>query len=283
MGYRQKADLELARLISDRLALLLAEQPPRRARDLGAVQAEEPVERSAPLVRAGGHSPSSEERSEVNDELIDGLPRQRFGRMHLGVICALLALGLMTAGWLLLRARPIAVASPADVVTVATPMETAASATPSTAKSTSKIVVHVLGAVRRPGLVRLPENSRVQDAIDAAEGLTRRADPGELNLAQQLSDGQQVVIGTTSDPAGEVRQQDDSSTGAGSTATGATVDLNRAGQPQLEELPGIGPVTAQAILTWRQQHGRFTRVEELQEVDGIGPKTYAQIAPHVRV
>jgi competence protein ComEA len=92
-----------------------------------------------------------------------------------------------------------------------------------------------------------------------------------------------VVIGTTSDPAGEVRQQDDSSTGAGSTATGATVDLNRAGQPQLEELPGIGPVTAQAILTWRQQHGRFTRVEELQEVDGIGPKTYAQIAPHVRV
>jgi competence protein ComEA len=203
--------------------------------------------------------------------------------LHLGVICALLALGLMTAGWLLLRARPIAVASPADVVTVATPMETAASATPSTAKSTSKIVVHVLGAVRRPGLVRLPENSRVQDAIDAAEGLTRRADPGELNLAQQLSDGQQVVIGTTSDPAGEVRQQDDSSTGAGSTATGATVDLNRAGQPQLEELPGIGPVTAQAILTWRQQHGRFTRVEELQEVDGIGPKTYAQIAPHVRV
>src|SRR5215211_3957096 len=253
MGYRQKADLELARLISDRLALLLAEQPPRRARDPGAVQAEEPVERSTPLVRAGSHSPSSEGRSEVNDDLIDELPRQRFGRMHLGVICALLALRLMTAGWLLLRARPVAVASPADVVTVATPRETAASATPSTAKSTSKIVVHVLGAVRRPGLVRLPENSRVQDAIEAAGGLTRRADPGELNLAQLLSDGQQVMIGTTHDPAGEVREEQGSGTGGSSPTTGA-LDLNRASQSQLEELPGIGPVIAQTILTWREQH-----------------------------
>jgi competence protein ComEA len=203
--------------------------------------------------------------------------------MHVGVICALLALGLMTAGWLLLRARPVAVASPGEVVTVGTPMETAASGTPSAAKSASKMVVHVLGAVRQPGLVRLPENSRVQDAIDAAGGLTRRADPGELNLAQLLSDGQQVVIGTPGHPAGEVREQAGSATGGGSTATGAVVDLNRANQAQLEELPGIGPVTAQAILTWRQEHGPFTRVEELQEVDGIGPKTYAQIAPHVRV
>ena len=97
-----------------------------------------------------------------------------------------------------------------------------------------------------------------------------------------LADGQQVVIGTAGDPTGEVRDQPGSATDGGSSATGA-VDLNRANQSQLEELPGVGPVTAQAILTWRQQHGRFSRIEELQEVDGIGPKTYAQIAPHVRV
>ena len=78
-----------------------------------------------------------------------------------------------------------------------------------------------------------------------------------------------------------MRDQPGSATGGGSSATGA-VDLNRANQSQLEELPGVGPVTAQAILTWRQQHGRFSRIEELQEVDGIGPTTYAQIAPHVR-
>ena len=91
-----------------------------------------------------------------------------------------------------------------------------------------------------------------------------------------------MVIGTAGDPAGEVRDGRESGAGSGPSAK-ATLDLNRANQAQLEELPGIGPVTAGAILTWRQQHGRFSRIEELQEVDGIGPKTYAQIAPHVRV
>ena len=194
----------------------------------------------------------------------------------------MLVLGLLTAGWLLLRARPVAVASPSEAVTVSSPTQPAASATPTTSKAVPKIVVHVLGAVQHPGLVRLPQNARVQDAIDAAGGLTNRADPGELNLAQPLSDGQQVVIGNRTDPAGEVRDETGSGQGSGAAATG-TLDLNHASQPQLEELPGVGPVTAQAILAWRQQHGRFSRIEELQEVDGIGPKTYAEIAPHVRV
>jgi competence protein ComEA len=282
MGYRQKADVELARLISDRLALLLAEQPPRRARGPGLVQSEEPV----PVAAGVATEAADRQRVQLSDEtsgIVDELPPQRFGRMHLGVICALLLLSVMAAGWLLLRARPVAVASPGDVVTVATPSQSAASATPSMAKSASKIVVHVLGAVRRPGLVRLPENARVQDAIDAAGGLARQADPGELNLAQLLSDGQQVLIGTARHPAGEVREQPGSGdASSGPTAQGA-LDLNRANQAQLEELPEVGPVTAQAILAWRQEHGRFTRIEELQEVDGIGPKTYGQIAPHVRV
>jgi competence protein ComEA len=285
MGHRSKADLELARLISDRVALVLADRPPRRARDPDElldglpdnlpddVSYERPDELSDKL--------SDELSHELADELPGPLPRQRFSRIHVGVVSTLLILGLITAGLLLLRARPVAVASPGDVVTVTTSGPTMASATPSP-KGATKIVVHIFGAVRHPGLVRLPESSRVQDAIDAAGGLTRRADPGELNLAQPLSDGQQVVIGTRSEPAGEVRDQAGSGTATGPSATGA-LDLNRANQSQLEELPGVGPVTAQAILTWRQQHGRFSRIEELQEVDGIGPKTYAQIAPHVRV
>jgi competence protein ComEA len=284
MGYRQQADLELARLISDRLALVLAERPARRARGPSDAELEEAADLLSESATANADQTASTDQrgGQPADQLMDESPKQRFGRTHLGVICVLLALGLITAGWLLLRARPVAVASPGDVVTVAAPAQTAASTIPSAAKSASRIVVHVVGAVRQPGLVRLPENSRVQDAIEAAGGLTRRADPGELNLAQLLSDGQQVVIGTARDPAGEVREQQGSATGGGSTATGA-VDLNRASQSQLEELPGVGPVIAQTILTWREQHGRFTRIEELQEVDGIGPKTYAQIAPHVRV
>ena len=267
----------MARLISDRLALVLAEQPPRRARGPGPAsetESELPQESVLDGAEEGGAYHAA--------ETLDELPRQRFGRMHAGVISALLILGLLTAGWLLLRARPVAIASPGEVVTMSPPQPTAATASPSTSQRAAKLVVHVLGAVRRPGLVKLPEHSRVQDAIDAAGGLTGRADPAELNLAQPLADGQQLVIGTKSDPAGEVRDGGEPGPGSGSSTT-ATLDLNRASQAQLEELPGVGPVTAQAILTWRQQHGRFNRIEELQEVDGIGPKTYAQIAPHVRV
>ncbi|HEY6683719.1 MAG TPA: helix-hairpin-helix domain-containing protein [Propionibacteriaceae bacterium] len=284
MGHRPKADVELARLISDRLALVLAERPPRRARNPGPG----PAEVSGKLDTRSTVATAAHEDTQPADELLlsvdaQELPKQRFGRVHVGVVSMLLVLGLITAGWMLLRARPVAVASPSGgVVTLSMPTATAASPTTSTSKSDAKIVVHVLGAVRHPGLVKLKENSRVQDAIDAAGGLTHRADPGELNLAQVLTDGQQVVIGSSDDPAGEVRDQPGSATGGGSSATGA-IDLNRANQSQLEELPGVGPVTAQAILTWRQQHGRFSRIEELQEVDGIGPKTYAQIAPHVRV
>jgi competence protein ComEA len=278
MASRSKEDLELARLISDRLALVLTEQPPRRARGSGSVPIEEPVRFPSDSTPAG----VAEGREQLGSVLPEELPGQRFSRTHVGVIGVLLALGLLTAGWLLLRARPVAVASPSEVVTVSTPSPTEGSATPTSSKPASKIVVHVLGAVRHPGLVRLPDSSRVQDAIDAAGGLTNRADPGELNLAQLLGDGQQVVIGTRTDPAGEVRDQPGSGRGSGAAATGA-LDLNHASQPQLEELPGVGPVTAQAILAWRQQHGRFSRIEELQEVDGIGPKTYAEIAPHVRV
>jgi competence protein ComEA len=279
MAHRSKVDLELARLISDRLALVLAEQPPRRARGPGpasAMELEFPPE--SVLDDAQGES-----AYDAASETLAEFPRQRFGRMHAGVISALLILGLLTAGWLLLRARPVAIASPGEVVTMSTPQPTAATASPSASQRAAKLVVHVLGAVRRPGLVKLPEHSRVQDAIDAAGGLTGRADPGELNLAQPLADGQQLVIGTKSDPAGEVRDGGEPGGAGSGSSTTATLDLNRANQAQLEELPGVGPVTAQAILTWRQQHGRFNRIEELQEVDGIGPKTYAQIAPHVRV
>ena len=277
MARQPKVDVELARLISDRLALVLSEQPPRRARGPGQRFPTE-SEASPESVPDGVEDGLAHHVSATPDEL----PKPGFSRMHVGVIGVLLVLGLIAAGWLLLRARPVAVASPGQVVTMSTPLQSAPTASPSTSERPIRLVVHVLGAVRDPGLVRLPENSRVQDAIDAAGGLTGRADPGELNLAQPLADGQQLVIGTKSDPAGEVRDGGESGADSGASAT-ATLDLNRADQAQLEELPGIGPVTAQAILTWRQQHGRFSRIEELQEVDGIGPKTYAQIAPHVRV
>ena len=217
-------------------------------------------------------------------------PPRRFGRWHLGVVVALVLLGLLWGGWSLLRGRPVALAAPAAVPSVPAPGGPSALPRSPSPSAPPRIVVHVLGAVAKPGLVTLPDRARVQDAIDAAGGLTRRADPGELNLAQPLADGEQVLIGTKGHGVGEVRGGSGADTAAppgGSRASGsgsgAALDLNRATSIQLQALPGVGPVTATKIVAWRDQHGRFSRPDELQEVDGIGPKTYAQIAPHVRV
>jgi competence protein ComEA len=209
--------------------------------------------------------------------------RPRFSRLHVGVVCCLVLLGLVLAALAVLRARPVALATPQSLpVSVSTHPSSAASPAASTLSSPRpRIVVHVLGAVRRPGLVRLPQGSRVQDAIDAAGGLLRSAAPGELNLAQILTDGQQMVVGSRAHPGGRLS---DGGSGPGSSASSSPgVDLNTATATQLDSLPGIGPVTAERILAWRTEHGSFRRVEELQEVEGIGPKTYADIAPHVRV
>jgi competence protein ComEA len=202
------------------------------------------------------------------------------------VVCSLVLLGLVFAGAAVLRARPVALATPqGPLASVSTHPPNGSPAAASTSSSPRpRIVVHVLGAVRRPGLVRLQQGSRVQDAIDAAGGMRSSAAPGELNLAQVLTDGQQIVIGSRGHPGGRL------SDGGGGPASSSPnrgsspeVDLNSATATQLDSLPGVGPVTAERILAWRTEHEGFRRVEELQEVEGIGPKTYADIAPHVRI
>ncbi|WP_203567154.1 helix-hairpin-helix domain-containing protein [Aestuariimicrobium ganziense] len=140
------------------------------------------------------------------------------------------------------------------------------------------------GQVRKPGVVRLPTGARVHDAVTAAGGTTGQADLGSLNLAAVVTDGSQVVVGRRGGPSSVVSQAPDADAGgpAGQPGSGK-LNINTATVAQLEELPGVGPVTAASIVSWREQHGRFTRIEELQEVDGIGPKTYARLAEHVTV
>lgn len=153
------------------------------------------------------------------------------------------------------------------------------------------LVVHVTGAVGEPGVVELPAGSRVVDAVRAAGGLTREADESSVNLARPLVDGEQLWVGRPGEepPAGWSPPAQGGSDGGGSRdATGggaepAPLDLNAATQADLEELPGIGPVTAGHILTWRDEHGRFSRVDELLEVSGIGERTLAQLEPLVTV
>ena len=133
------------------------------------------------------------------------------------------------------------------------------------------LVVDVAGQVRRPGLYKLPVGSRVDDAIAAAGGATRKAEIDAVNLAAPVADGEQIVVPGSG--AGGVAAD---SSPAGSSPS-APLDLNSATLEQLEALPGIGPVTAQKILDFRQQHGALHSVTELEGVSGIGPSHMAQL------
>jgi competence protein ComEA len=140
--------------------------------------------------------------------------------------------------------------------------------------------VHVTGAVRRPGVYRLPPWARLDAAIRRAGGVAARADLQGVNLAAKVSDGQQVVVpervaggagSATSGPAAAVAAAD------------VPISLNTATAEQLDQLEGVGPATAQKILDWRQEHVGFRAVEDLQQISGIGPKRFAALKEKVRM
>ncbi|MGE0819534.1 MAG: helix-hairpin-helix domain-containing protein [Candidatus Nanopelagicales bacterium] len=189
----------------------------------------------------------------------------------------LLAVGATAlAAWLLLRTVTGGAPTPVALVP-GTPMPVAsgslsAIATPS---SPPDLVVHVLGQVKHPGLVRLPPGSRVADAIAAAGGLRKGGSSGALNLARLLVDGEQVDVVPDAAP-------DPPATTGGGLAAGP-LNLNTATLEQLDTLPGVGPVMAQRILDWRAQNGRFASVDQLREVSGVGDRTFERLSPLVTV
>lgn len=276
----------MSEVVRQRLEALLAEVQPRHALPTGiepgtptAPPDDPPAGGAGDVVLdqpATGHPPAraapasgvAARATTLGQRAVD------FTREHLAAVVVVLLVGCGWTAYSLLQAKstPVAVAAVPTVLADTTPTPT----------PTPLVLVHVLGAIKSPGVVELPQGARVADAIVKAGGLTAAADPGELNLAAVVVDGSQVVIGTKGKPRGEVRGEG-SDAGAGSPGRSATVSLNTATLEQLDTLPGVGPVTAQKILDWRKLHGRFSAVTELQEVDGIGPKTYADIAPNVRV
>jgi competence protein ComEA len=152
---------------------------------------------------------------------------------------------------------------------VVTPLHAPVRAKPAAEKL---LVVDVAGAVRRAGLYRLRSGSRIDDAIAAAGGPTAKAQLDSVNLAAPVADGEQVIV----PGVGAAGAAAASSSVAGSSPS-APLDLNSATLEQLEGLPGIGPVTAQKILDYRQVHGAFHSVAELEGVPGIGPAHMAQL------
>jgi competence protein ComEA len=154
--------------------------------------------------------------------------------------------------------------------------------------SAAALVVDVAGKVRRPGVVTLHSGARVIDAIKAAGGLRPGAGVGTLNLARHVVDGEQILVGVKAAPApvppGAVPPGAAAPGGAApGSAPGAQLDLNTATMEQFDQLPGVGPVLAQRIVDYRTQHGTFRSVEELQDINGIGARKYADIKDLVRV
>lgn len=155
----------------------------------------------------------------------------------------------------------------------ALPVEPVAIAETTERRSPEEVVVHVVGAVRRPGLYRLDDGSRVADALDRAGGATPKADLGAVNLAALLLDGTQIVVPRVGRGPGGAAP----AVGAAGGAPAGPIRLNAATVEELQEIPGVGPVTAQQIVAFREENGPFRSVDELDAVPGIGPKRLEQM------
>lgn len=192
-------------------------------------------------------------------------PRAVAGLALVAGLGVLLGLGFV---WF---SRPVTESAPPVRRSTPTPVAPASAA--------ARLVVHVVGAVRRPGLVELPSGARVSDAVAAAGGPTKDADLSSVNLARRVADGEQLVVLAK----GQAPPPGAAQAGAGGGGAPGVLDLNAATVEQLQDLPGVGPVLAQRIVDWRTEHGRFSSVDELREVSGIGDRKFAELRSKVRV
>jgi competence protein ComEA len=210
------------------------------------------------------------------------LEHLRGSRKESWVLVAVIGAAILGALALWMRGAPAVIAPPAEAPTeAATAAGTLGAATPG---PTGVVLVHVAGAVRRPGLYELPAGARVADAIDSAGGPLRIADLDPINLAQVVSDGMKVEVPRRGEAVSTppLAGATPGLTAGAATAAGV-VSLNSADLTALESIPGIGPVKAGAILHYRDEVGGFSSVEELLDVTGIGPATLESIRPYVTV
>jgi competence protein ComEA len=217
------------------------------------------------------------------------------GRAGAIALAAIAAVAVLVTIFTLMREQPAPVVS-----AKLPPVDMASSArrgpSPSaSARPNQPVVVSVVGLVHTPGLVTLAPGARIADALKAAGGTTDGADTIGLNMARQVDDGEQIVVGiapvkgqpavlgSSVSPGSAARGPSGSPSRPAKGAPVAVIDLNTATVQQLDTLPGVGPVRAAAIVAWRDANGKFTSVDQLGEVDGIGPGRLEKLRPLVRV
>jgi competence protein ComEA len=223
------------------------------------------------------------------------------GRAGAVALAAIAAIAVLVAVFTLMRDQPAPVRSAKLPPVEAVSSSSRGSSPGATAKPDQPVVVSVVGLVHTPGLVTLAPGARIADALKAAGGTTDGADTVGLNMARQVDDGEQIVVGIA--PVKGQPPVLGSSVSSGTAAPGppgagshpgrpgrpdkpersAAVNLNTATVQQLDALPGVGPVTAAAIVAWREANGKFTSVDQLAKVDGIGPGRLEKLRSLVRV
>ncbi|OBF62705.1 hypothetical protein A5787_01310 [Mycobacterium sp. 852002-50816_SCH5313054-b] len=221
----------------------------------------------------------------------------RTGAIALAIVAAL---AVLVTVFTLMRDRPAPVMSaklpPVEKAGTAGPRSSAAPGAGRPADGDRPVVVSVVGLVHAPGLVTLAPGARIADALQAAGGAVNGADTIGLNMARPVGDGEQIVVGLAPAPGQPAALGSSVASGTSpapgprgpvsGTAkpkAGEALDLNTATVEQLDGLPGVGPVTAAAIVAWRQANGKFTSVDQLADVDGIGPARLEKLRPLVRV
>src|SRR4029079_12132429 len=213
------------------------------------------------------------------------------GRSGVIALAVVGVIAVLVTVFTLVRDKAPAVASaklpPVEMVSSASPTPG-----PAPPDGDGHVIISVVGLVHKPGLVTLAPGARIADALAAAGGALDGADLIGLNMARRVADGEQIIVGIVAAPGQPAAMGSLVSTSTAApvealagkdSAPGGLVDLNAATVEELDALPGVGPVTAAAIIAWRDTNGRFTSIDQLGDVDGIGPARLEKLRDLVRV
>lgn len=233
--------------------------------------------------------PDPEDESDVQASSDDDRPQGRWSltTQHLRFLAVVGAIAVVLVGWWVFSGGGFGDEPDSESLAVAhSTTHSSTRANPDEADlrgadSPETLIVHVVGKVKKPGIVTVPAGARLADAIEAAGGSTGKVDFADLNLARRIEDGEQIRVGLP--PALEPTSGPLPEAGSNGTSSGSSgkVNLNSASLAELDTLPGVGPVTAQSIIDWRTKNQKFRTVEDLLDIRGIGEATLERLRPLV--